>query len=141
VAEVWLVVVVSVIGVACVVGLLSALRSPRPYSEVGQGPFFVEQSSSNTPPDPNEAETEIRQLLEAKSALRQSRGQPPLDVEQQVKALVAEANQQDPGLREEIEQLVTARNERRKARGEKPLDVEAEIARQLDSIREAHNKR
>lgn len=122
------------------VGLLSAFRRPSPYSDLGQGPFFVEEGSTSAQPDPNEAETEIRQLVEAKSALKQARGEPPLDVEQEVQALLSEANQQDPGLREEVEQLVTARNERRKARGEAPLDVEAEIARELDSIRNASNK-
>ena len=80
-----------------------------------------------------EAEAEIRQLVEAKSARREARGEPPLDVDAEVAALT-QPQGQDEALRDEVRQLVIARNERRVRRGEEPLDVEAEVDRQLRDI-------
>ena len=76
---------------------------------------------------------EIRQLLEAKSARREARGEPPLDVDAEVAALT-QPQGQDEALRDEVRQLVIARNERRVRRGEEPLDVEAEVDRQLRDL-------
>jgi hypothetical protein len=71
--------------------------------------------------------------VEAKSARREARGEPPLDVDAEVAALTRPQGH-DEALKEEVRQLVIARNERRVRRGEEPLDVEAEVERQLRDI-------
>ncbi|MBN1530926.1 MAG: hypothetical protein JW895_17825 [Thermoleophilaceae bacterium] len=80
-----------------------------------------------------EAREEIRQMLEAKSARRESRGEAPIDVEAELDSLTRSAPA-DEALRDEVRQLVIARNARRARRGEAPLDVEAEIDRQLRDL-------
>ncbi len=77
---------------------------------------------------------EIRQLLEAKSARLQARGEAPLDIESELAALTSGSPRHDPALREEVRQHVIARNERRMRRGEEPLDVETEVERQLREL-------
>jgi hypothetical protein len=77
-------------------------------------------------------EEEIRQMLEARNARRSARGEDPLDIDAELRALTAPAA--DPELREEVRTLVEARNARRTARGEEPLDVEAEVDRQLREL-------
>jgi hypothetical protein len=81
-----------------------------------------------------EVQEEIRQMLEAKSARRQARGEGELDVEAELAALTQSVSSGDPALREEVRQLVIARNERRVRQGKEPLDVEAEIERQLRAV-------
>jgi hypothetical protein len=83
-------------------------------------------------------ESEIRQMVEAKSYRRQARGKPPLDIDAEVGRLLDELESGPAGidreLREEVRQLVLARNERRMRRGEQPLDVQAEIERQVRNL-------
>jgi hypothetical protein len=81
-----------------------------------------------------ERDTEIRQLLEARNARRVRRGEPPLDIEQELSRLTAPAPAIDDGLRAEIRELVIARNHRRARAGKPPLDVEAEIAREIEGL-------
>ena len=64
------------------------------------------------------------------TARRAQRGEPPIDVEAELRALTA-APAADPELADEVRQLVQARNARRVARGEQPLDVEAEVSKRL----------
>ena len=137
VAEALAVVVLVVVAVAAVVGLANALRfRGRTYSEVGGGQFALDPESRSPsfsePAQLAEAEAEIRQLVEAKSARRAARGEPPLDIEREVSAHMDRLRgpAQDD-LREEVRQLVMARNERRRARGQEPLDVETEVDREL----------
>jgi hypothetical protein len=110
---------------------------------LGKGPFAIEQELPQrsggrlvTPPvSPEIREAEVRQMVEAKSYRRVTRGEEPLDVDAEVARLLATpptgALGQDAELREEVRQLVVARNERRMRRGEEPLDVQAEVHRQL----------
>jgi hypothetical protein len=77
---------------------------------------------------------EIRQMIQARSDRREARGEPPLDVDAEVAALLRPPGGEDAELREEVRQLVIARNERRARRGEEPLDVEAEVERQLRDL-------
>jgi hypothetical protein len=77
-----------------------------------------------------ERDAEIRQLLEARNARRAARGEPPVDVEAELRALTAPPAT-DPELAAEVRQLVEARNARRIARGQPPLDVEAEVSKRL----------
>jgi hypothetical protein len=74
-------------------------------------------------------------MLEARNERRARRGQPPVDIEAELSALVREpAAVADPALVAEVRQLVVARNERRVRMGKEPLDVEAEVARQLREL-------
>ena len=134
--------VIIVLGVVAAVFAAAAyVGSGRLYENIGKGAFSLDQPDRPKGPQPGsaayaaEAETETRQMLEAKSALRVARGETPLDVDAEYAALtrVAPAGH-DEALREEVRQLVIASNERRVRRGEEPLEVEAEIDRQLRDL-------
>ena len=112
-----------VVGVAAVAAVWALATSGGSYDQVGGGRMSLDREAT-----PGERETEIRQMLEARNSRRAARGEPPLDVDAELRALTTEA---DPELREEVRTLVEARNARRIARGEEPLDVEAEIDRRL----------
>ena len=79
-----------------------------------------------------ERDAEIRQLLEARNARRERRGEQPLDIEEELARLTAP--QIDGALRAEIRDLVIARNHRRARAGKPPLDVEAEIEREIQGL-------
>jgi hypothetical protein len=131
------VIVVSILGI--IGAVVAAVGSGKLYEQVGKGNFALDRDPGAAGPAPGsaaalaEAEAEIRQLLEAKSARREARGEPPLDVDAEVAALTAR-QAPDSGLRAEVRQLVIARNERRVRRGEEPLDVDAEVDRQLRDL-------
>jgi hypothetical protein len=132
------VIVVSILGI--VAAVVAFMGSGRLYEQVGKGAFALDREPETGPPPDSaawraEAEEEIRQLVEARSARREARGEAPLDVEAEVAALMeAPAPARDDALREEVRQLVEARNERRLRRGEEPLDVDAEVDRQLREL-------
>ena len=133
--------VVVVIGCLGVIVAIFSLRGTSGlYDLIGKGDFALDEPDRPHGPAPGspqeraEAEAEIRQLLEAKSARREARGEPALDVEAEVAALMGPPAGADSELREEVRQLVVARNERRMRRGEEPLDVEAEVERQLRDL-------
>jgi hypothetical protein len=135
--------VIIILGTLLVIAALLSLRWQRSaYERIGRGAFSLDESDRTLPTGPPpgsaaaraEAEAEIRQLIEAKSARREARGQAPLDIEAEVAALISPAPAADEGLREEVRQLVVARNDRRLARGQPPLDVEEEVDRQLRDL-------
>jgi hypothetical protein len=128
-------VIIAVSVVAVLVAAVSYWGSGRVYKGIGASDLVMEREprAGAAAPDSAEAREEIRQMLEAKSARRQARGEEPLDVEAEMQALTAPGSD-DPGLREEVRQLVMARNERRMRQGKEPLDVEAEVERQLRSL-------
>jgi hypothetical protein len=134
-----LAVVVIVVSILGIIGAVVAfVGSGKLYDQVGKGGLSLDRDLGGGPPAGSavaraEAEAEIRQLVEAKSARREARGEPPLDVDAEVAALVRPQGH-DEALRDEVRQLVIARNERRMARGEEPLDVEAEVDRQLRDL-------
>jgi hypothetical protein len=132
-------VVIVVAVVAVVVAAMSYWGSGRVYSGIGRGGFGMDRDehgpAAPSAPDSSEAREEIRQMLEAKSARRQARGEAPLDVESELAELIRSPPAEDPGLREEVRQLVIARNERRARQGKDPLDVEAEVERELRELR------
>jgi hypothetical protein len=131
-----------VIGVT-ILGIIGAVvafvGTGKLYEQVGKGDFALDRDPGMSGPAPGsaaaraEAEVEIRQLVEAKSARREARGEPPLDVDAEVAALTRPQGH-DEALRDEVRQLVIARNERRLRRGEEPLDVEPEVDRQLRDL-------
>ena len=135
----------TVVIILAVVGALLAaiayVGSGRLYEGIGKGAFSLDQPDKPKGPQPGtaaydaEAEAETRQLLEAKSALRVARGEPPLDIDAEYAALTqATTGGRDEALRDEVRQLVIAKNERRARRGEPPLDVEEEVDRQLRDL-------
>lgn len=109
-----------------------AILDDRPQSRTAHGP---EQAV-----DPAVQAAEVRQMLEAKSHRRESRGEAPLDIEAETERLLAAAAQprgagaMDAELRAEVRQLVVTRNERRLREGLEPLDVEAETEKQLADL-------
>jgi hypothetical protein len=115
------VVLFAVVGIAAVVALWALATSGGSYREIGRGGIAAPEER------PGDREAEIRQLLTARNARRAARGEPPKDVEAELRALT------DPELREEVRALVLARNARLVARGKPPLDVEAEVERRLSS--------
>jgi hypothetical protein len=120
-------------------------RSGPAWESIGKGRFGVMHSmpapriAQPTPKfDPAIQAAEARQMLEAKSYRRLRRGEESLDVEAEMKALLASEPAGKPGkpgldekLRAEVRELVVARNERRMRSGREPLDIEAEVERQV----------
>ena len=136
------VLIVAVI-LAAIVALLIAIQGTSSiYEAIGKGAFALDEPDNRPGPAPGspaaqaEAQEEIRQLVEAKSARRVARGQAPLDVEAEIRALTqpASVSPVDAGLRDEVRQLVIAKNERRVRQGKEPLDVDAEVERQLRDL-------
>jgi hypothetical protein len=123
------------IGVSILAVLAAAVSywgSGRIYSGLGSSDLEMRREQ---PTSPAEAREEIRQMLEAKSARREARGEAPLDIEAELTLLTSGMpGPGDPALREEVRQLVIARNQRRLRQGKEPLDVEAEIDRQLRDL-------
>ena len=124
-------IIIVVAVVAVVLAAVSYWGSGRVYGSIGESDLVMRRETSTSAPDSAEAREEIRQMLEAKSARREARGEQPLDVEAELAALTHSAPDADPALRDEVRQLVVARNERRLRQGKEPLDVEAEVERQL----------
>ena len=122
--EAFAIVLFVVVGVAVVAAIWALATSGGSYDDIGGGRMALDRREST----PAEREEEIRQMLGARNALREARGEAPLDVDAEYRALT------DTGLREEVRQLVEASNARRVARGKEPLDVEAEIDRRLREL-------
>ena len=133
--------IITALAIVVAVGTVFVGES-RPYQSIGRGELSIDPPDRK-PPAPGtaaartESEAEIRQLLEAKSARRERRGEAPLDIDAELAALTSSSSSSaghDHALREEVRQVVAARNERRIARGQEPLDVEAETDRQLRDL-------
>ena len=125
--------------VTTIVAFIAFLGAGGVYDRIGKGNFALDQPDRPAGPEPGsaaaqaEAAAEIRQMVEAKSARREARGEAALDVEAEITALTRPTGA-DAALRDEVRQLVVARNERRARRGEQPLEVEAEVDRQLRDL-------
>ncbi len=132
----------TVLWIVCAVGIVLALAalvtSRRTWDEYGKNRLLLDREAP-TGPKPGSAaalgerDSEIRQMLQARNARRARRGEPPLDVEEELRRLTAPAI--DADLRSEIRDLVLARNHRRARQGKPPLDVETEIERQIAELR------
>ncbi len=130
--------------VAPLVGL-GLKRVTGGWDAYGGGAFGIlrdqpeEKGAAPRPTDPAIQAAEVRQMLEAKAARREERGEPTIDVEAESARLLAAAAEHTPAahdeeLRAEVRQLVIARNERRRRAGQEPLDVDAETERQLADL-------
>ena len=140
-AEAFPIVIIGISIVAIVVAVVASLASGGLYERIGQGGLSMDGHEQKRGPQAGsaaaqaEADEEIRQLVEAKSARRVARGQAPLDVDAEIEALTKPAQAPaDEGLRDEVRQLVVARNARRVRQGKEPLDVETEVDRQLRDL-------
>src|SRR5438270_251291 len=119
----------TVLWIVCVVGLLLAVAAlvtaRKTWEDFGKSRFLLDhEAGAGSRPGSAaslvERDTEIRQMLEARNARRARRGEPAIDVEQELKRLTAP--QIDSELRGEIRELVIARNHRRARQGKPPLD-------------------
>jgi hypothetical protein len=137
VSDPFLLVVIGVSVLALVVAVIALATSGGAYDRIGRGGLSIGDDrptaagASAHQASAAERDAEIRQLLEARNARRAARGEPPVDVEAELRELTAPAA--DRELAAEVRQLVEARNARRVARGEPPLDVEAEVSKRLRS--------
>ncbi len=125
-------IVVSLLAV--VIAAVSYWGSGGIYSGLGRGDLDMERDRPVAAASAAEAQEEIRQMLQAKSARREARGEPPIDIDAELASLTTGPGLGDPGLRDEVRQLVVARNERRLRQGKEPLDVEAEVDRELRDL-------
>jgi hypothetical protein len=126
-----------------VVAVLTLAGSGATYRSIGRGAMALGEDEEDRPrpaPAPgspaaaSERDDEIRQMLRARNARRERRGEAPLDVDAELARLTAPAPADDAGLRDEVRQLVIARNGRRVRQGQDPLDVEAEVERRLREL-------
>jgi hypothetical protein len=131
----------TVLWIVCAVGIVFALAalvtSRKTWDEYGKSRLLLDRELSSAPRPGSaaalvERDVEIRQMLEARNARRLRRGEPPLDVELELKRLTAP--QIDAELRSEIRDLVVARNHRRARQGKPPLDVEREVEREIGEL-------
>ena len=134
-------VMLAAVAVGVILAIVMLFVGGSGYDRIGKGAFSLDAPDRAGPAPGSaaadaEARAEIRQLVEAKSARREARGQAPLDVEAEIDSLTrrGRGGNADPALRDEVRQLVIARNERRERQGRPPLDVEAEVDRQLDEL-------
>jgi hypothetical protein len=126
--------------VAGVLALVALVASRKDWEEFGKDGLLLESELPRSPASGSaalrERDEEIRQMLEARNARRLRRGEEPLDVEAEMRRLVAPAApaEVDPELLSEIRDLVIARNYRRTRAGKPPLDVEAEVEQELKRL-------
>jgi hypothetical protein len=137
------IVLLVVLAGAVIAAAWAGYASRNPYGRIGRGALSLNEDAeakvSSSGPSAGalaaEREAEIRQMLEARNARRARRGQEPIDVEAELRSLLAARPVvHDPALVDEVRQLVVARNARRARRGEAPLDVDEEVARQLRDL-------
>jgi hypothetical protein len=126
-----------VCGLGIVGAVLALLSAGKTWREYGKSRLLMERDQDAGPAAGSaaailERDSEIRQLLDARNERRKRRGEPPLDIEEELSRL--NALQVDGQLKAEIRELVIARNHRRARAGKPPLDVEAEVAREIGEL-------
>jgi hypothetical protein len=140
------IVLVLVLAGAVIAAAWAGYASRNPYGRIGRGGLSLNEDredgrAAGPAREPSagalaaEREAEVRQMLEARNARRARRGQEPIDVEAELRSLLAARPVvHDPALIAEVRELVVARNARRARRGQEPLDVESEVARSLREL-------
>ena len=127
-----------VVAVALVAAIYAASGSGALYKQIGRGGLSLDREDDGPRRTLSGAvaqavaDEEIREMLGARNARREARGEAPLDVDAELARLSAPAI--DPALEAEVRSLVIARNARRGRQGKPPLDVEAEVRRQLSDL-------
>ncbi len=140
------IVVFGAVALSVVMSLVFLFSRGSLYDQIGDSGFATERDAGpEAPPPPPgsgaelaEQELEIRQMLRARSERMVGRGEPALDIDAEVRRLLAPASASarghDPGIEREVRQLVIARNERRTRQGLAPLDVDGEVERTLAEL-------
>jgi hypothetical protein len=137
VQEAFGIVIFVVVALAIVAAVWAAWGTGALYRQIGRGGLSLDRDDDyarRTEPGVSRAvaDEEIRQMLTARNARREARGEAPLDIEAELARLTTPMV--DPELEAEVRSLVIARNARRERRGEAPLDVEAEVQRQIAEL-------
>ena len=88
--EAFAIVLFVVVGVAVVAAIWALVTSGGSYDDIGGGGMALDRREAT----PAERETEIRQMLQARNSLREARGEAPLDVDAEYRALTTS---EDPG--------------------------------------------
>jgi hypothetical protein len=122
---------------AAIVAVVGLIFSRRTWEDFGKGGLLMDSEvgrggSQQSAAAVRERDEEIRQMLEARNARRARRGEPPVNVEEELAKLTAP--RLDPELESEVRQLVIARNYRRTRAGKQPLDVDAEVEREIRQL-------
>jgi hypothetical protein len=135
VEEAFGIVLFIVVGVALVAAIYAAAGSGNLYKQIGRGGLSLDRDDDHRRPTAPAAsravaDVEIRQMLGARNARREARGEAPQDIAAEVARLTA-APAIDPALEAEIRSMVIARNERLERQGKPPLDVEDEVRRRV----------
>jgi hypothetical protein len=125
-------VVFVVAALGAVVAIITLVGSGRSYRQIGRGGLTHESDDGPAESAADERDAEIRQMLDARNARRERRGEPALDVEAELAELQRPVA--DAALRGELRELVVARNDRRVRRGQTPLDVDAEVERRIREL-------
>jgi hypothetical protein len=127
------VIVVAVVG--AVIALITLAGTGRSYRQIGGGGLTHDGDGAleGARPSPDaERDEEIRQMVDARNARRERRGEAPVDVDAELARLASPAV--DPGLHDEVRDLVVATNLRRVRAGKEPLDVDTEVLRRLRDL-------
>jgi hypothetical protein len=76
-------VVIAVAAIGAVVALITLVGSGRSYRQIGHS-GLLREGDDGAPDGPAAEREEIRQMLGARNARRERRGEPPLDVDAEV---------------------------------------------------------
>jgi hypothetical protein len=130
-------VLIIVVALGVVVAAFTFAGTNKAYDEIGRGGLSLREDGDDRPaPSPAggraERDAEILQMLNARNARLQRRGERPLDVDEELARLTAPVV--DDELRGEIRAHVIASNERRERRGEPALDIDSEVERQVREL-------
>ena len=132
------IVLVVVVVLSVVAAVWASVGVGEAYRQIGRGGMSLNDGTDRPLREPTgavaagERDAEIRQMLDARNARRERRGEPALDVEAELAELQRPGV--DAALREELRELVVARNDRRVRRGQTPLDVDAEVERRIREL-------
>jgi hypothetical protein len=130
-------VVIAVAVLGAVVAALSYVHAGGIYRGLGRGGLSLDEPGLRKDPVPGssawnaDADMELRQLLEAKAARAEGRGEEPIDVDVELARMRELMSGADPELRAEVREMVIASNERRARRRQPLFDVDAEVERRL----------
>jgi hypothetical protein len=126
-----------VTGCSFVVALYWLVSSGKRWEDYGRDHLLMDRDArspvgahvAGSPEAIRERDDEVREFLDARNERRRRRGEPPVDVEAELRRLTTPLI--DAGIRGEIRDLVIARNHRRARAGKPSLDLEAEVEREI----------
>lgn len=124
--------VVAIVG--AIVAIFTLVGTGRSLRQIGGGGLVRDDDGEVRAESAAVRDEEIRQMLEARNARRERRGEAPLDVDTEIEALQRPPGAVDSELREEIRERVVARNARRVRAGEDPLDVDEQVERRIRDV-------